>query len=140
MPETREIGQVESELNKTKEETETKIQEETEVMNEVTELTETREIEETRGEVKETKDENTHMELARDNEGELGECPVTRCKQPDSLLQERGEGIFPLEADRDQVGPVELREVEGKSAANGCTRSLGVWRPREPERWRESPA
>ena len=32
---------------------------------------------------------------------------------------------MPLEADHDQVGPVELCEVEGRSAANGCTRSLG---------------
>ena len=122
--------------------TETRItREETEVMNEVTEtqivteLTETRretqelkEITETReieSEVKETKDEHTHMELARDNEGELGECLVTRCKQPDSLLHEQGERICPLEADHDQVGPVELCEVEGASAVNGYTQSLG---------------
>ena len=31
----------------------------------------------------------------------------------------------PLEADRDQVGPVGLCEVEGMSAVDGCTRSLG---------------
>ena len=61
----------------------------------------------------------------RDNEGELGECLVARCKQQDSLLQERGEGICPLEADRDQVGPVELCEVEWASAVDGYTRSLG---------------
>ena len=61
-----------------------------------------------------------------DDGGELAECLVTRCKQPDSLLQERGEGICPLEADHDQVGPVELCEVERMSEANGCTRSLGV--------------
>ena len=65
------------------------------------------------------------MELVRDNEGELGECPVTRCKQQDSLLMERGEGICPLEADHDQVGPVELCELEGASAVDGYTRSLG---------------
>ena len=65
------------------------------------------------------------MELARDNEGELGECRVTRCKQQDGLLQERGEGICPLEADRDEVGPGELCEVERASAANGYTWSLG---------------
>ena len=64
---------------------------------------------------------NTHTELARDNEGELGECSVTRCKQPDSLLQERAEGICPLEADHDQVGPVELCELGGASAVNGYT-------------------
>jgi len=79
--------------------------EETEVMNEVTELAETRretqelkEIPETweiEGELKETKDEHTHMELTSDNEGELGECLVTWCKQPDSLLQEQGEGYMP---------------------------------------------
>jgi len=51
---------------------------------------------------------------------------VTQCKQPDSLLQERGEGLSPLEADHDQVGPVELCEVEGVSAVDECTPSLGV--------------
>ena len=50
---------------------------------------------------------------------------MTRCKQLDSLLQERGEGICPLEADHDKVGPVELCEVEGPSAVEGCMRSLG---------------
>ena len=68
---------------------------------------------------------NTHMELARDNEGELGECRVTRCKQQDGLLQERGEGICPLEADCDEVSPVELCELEGASAVDGYMRSLG---------------
>ena len=63
------------------------------------------------------------MELARDNEGELGERLVTRCEQQDGLLQERGEEIFPLEADRDEVGPVE--RVHG---VNGCTWSLGGYR------------
>ena len=65
------------------------------------------------------------MELTRDNEGELEECVVTRCEQQDSLLQERGEGICPLEADRDEVSPVELCEVEWASAVDGYTRSLG---------------
>ena len=73
----------------------------------------------------ETKDEHTHMELERDNEGELGECLVTRCKQPDSLLQERRETLCSLEADHDQVGPVAPCELEGVSAVDGCTRSLG---------------
>jgi len=72
------------------------------------------------------------MELARDNEGELGECPVTRCEQQDSLLQEQGETLCSLEADHDQVGPVELCELEGTSAVDGCMQSLGVWRPRDP--------
>ena len=66
------------------------------------------------------------MELARNNEGGLAECFVTLCKQPDSLLQERGEGICPLEADHDQVGLVELCEVEGASAVDRYTQSLGV--------------
>ena len=72
------------------------------------------------------KDEHTHVELAKDDEGELAECVVTQCKQPDSLLQERGEGICPLEADHDQVGLVELCEVEGASPVDECTPSLGV--------------
>ena len=71
------------------------------------------------------KDEHTHIELARDDEGELRECLVTRCKQLDSLLQERRETLFSLEADHDQVGPVELCEVQEIIATNGYTRSLG---------------
>ena len=66
------------------------------------------------------------MELARDNEGKLGECLVARYKQQDSLLQERRETLCSLEADHDQVGPVELCEVEGASAVDECTPSLGV--------------
>jgi len=50
---------------------------------------------------------------------------VTWCEQQDSLLQERRETLCSLEADRDEVGPVELCELEGASAANGYTRSLG---------------
>ena len=50
---------------------------------------------------------------------------MTRCEQPDSLLMERRETLCSLEADRDQVGPVELCELEGASAVDGCTRSLG---------------
>jgi len=68
------------------------------------------------------------MELAKDNEGELGECLVARYKQQDGLLQEQGEGICPLEADHDQVGSVEPCEVEGASAVNECTRSLEGYR------------
>ena len=75
--------------------------------------------------MKETKDEHTHVELVRDNEGELGECLVTRCKQLDSLLQERRETLCSLEADHDEVSPVVLCEVEWASAVNGYTRSLG---------------
>ena len=133
LPETREIDRIENELNKTKEETETKIQEETN-RHEVTETqivteTETREIE---GGLKGPKDEHTHMELARLNGGELADCVVTRCGQLDSLLQERRETLCSLEADHDQVGSVVPSELEGASAVDQCTRSLGVWSPREP--------
>ena len=68
---------------------------------------------------------NTHTEVVEDNGGEFAGCLETRCKQLDSLLMERGEGICPLEAIHDQVGPVELRGVEGASAVDGCTESLG---------------
>ena len=78
------------------------------------------------------KDEHTHTELARDHEGELGECLVTRCEQLDSLLMERGEGVCPLEAIHDQVGQVELCGVGGMSEANGYTRSLGGIETPEP--------
>ena len=60
-----------------------------------------------------------------DNGGELAQRVETRCRQLVSLLRERRETLCPLEADRDQVGPVELCEVEGMSAVDGCTRSLG---------------
>ena len=68
---------------------------------------------------------DTHTEVARLNGGELADCLVTRCEQRDSLLMDRRETLCSLEADRDQVGPVEPCEVEGASAVNGCTRSLG---------------
>ena len=48
-----------------------------------------------------------------DKGGELAERVETRCGQRDSLLRERRETLCPLEADRDQVGPVELCEVRG---------------------------
>ena len=60
-----------------------------------------------------------------DNGGGLAERVGTRCGQLGSLPRERRETLCPLEADHDQVGSVVPREVEGKSAANGCTRSLG---------------
>ena len=68
---------------------------------------------------------NTHTEVVEDHEGELAERVVTRCKQLDSLLQERGEGRCPLEATCDQVSSVVPSELEGASAADGCTESLG---------------
>ena len=67
-----------------------------------------------------------------DNGGELAERVGTRCGQRDSLLRERRETLCSLEADLDQVSSVVPSGVEGASAANGCTESLGVWRPREP--------
>jgi len=70
-------------------------------------------------------DEHTHVGVVGDNGRELGECFVARYKQQDDLLQERGEGICPLEVDRDQVDSVAPYEVEGVHGVNGCTRSLG---------------
>ena len=60
-----------------------------------------------------------------DNGGELAERVETRCEQLGILPRERGEGVCPLEAGHDQVDLVVPREVEGISAANGCTRSWG---------------
>ena len=71
------------------------------------------------------KDAHTHTEVLEDNGGGLAERVETRCGQRDSLLRERRETLCPLEADRDQVGPVVPCEVEGMSAVDGCTRSLG---------------
>ena len=65
------------------------------------------------------------MGVVGDNGGELGECFMAWYKQQDILLQERGEGICPLEADHDQVGSVVPCEVRGASAVNGYTRRLG---------------
>ena len=76
-------------------------------------------------------DEHTHVGVVGDNGDELGECFVARYKQQDGLLKGQGETLCPLEADCDQVGSVAPCEVEGKSAVNGCTRNLGVWRPRD---------
>ena len=73
-------------------------------------------------------DAHTHTQVVEDDGGELAERVETRCGQRDSLLRERRETMCPLEADRDQVCPVELRGVEGTSEANGCTRSLGGYR------------
>ena len=60
-----------------------------------------------------------------DNGGELAERVGTRCEQLGSLPRDRGEGVWPLEAGHEQVDSVVPREFEGRSAANGCTRSLG---------------
>ena len=57
---------------------------------------------------------------------------MTRCGQLDSLLQERRETLCSLEAIHDQVGPVELCGVEGTSAVDRCTRSLGGVKALEP--------
>ena len=94
----------------------------------VTELTGTREtVEERLHGVKEKGDAHahTHTRVVEDNGGELAERVGTRCEQLGSLPRERGEGVCPLEAGHDQVDSVVPREVEGVSAADGCTRSLG---------------
>ena len=70
-------------------------------------------------------DAHTHIELARDDEGELADRVGTRCGQLGSLPREQREALCPLEAGLDQVDSVVPREFEGKSAADGCTRSLG---------------
>ena len=90
----------------------------------MTELTGTREIEERLHGMDGVKDEHTQIELARDDEGER-ERVETPCGQLGSLLREQRETLCPLEAGHDQVDSVVLREFEGMSAANGCTRSLG---------------
>ena len=92
---------------------------------EVTEYTETREIGERLHGVEGEKDAHTHTQLARDNGGELAQRVETRCGQLGVLPRERGEGVCPLEAGHGQVNSVVPREVEGRSAADGCTRSLG---------------
>ena len=75
---------------------------------------------------------STHTEVVEDNGGELAQRVETRCEQLNGLLQERGEGVFPLEVVYDQVGPVELRGVEGASVVDGRTESLGGMEAPEP--------
>ena len=97
-----------------------------EITSEVTECTETLEIEERlHGGDGVKEDEHTHIELARDNGGELAQCVETRCGQLGVLLQEQRETLCSLEVDHDQAGPVVPRKVEGTSAVDGCTSSLG---------------
>ena len=71
------------------------------------------------------KDAHTHTQVVRDNGGELAERVGTWCEQLVVLPREKGEGVCPLEAGHGQVSSVVPREVEGVSAADGCTRSLG---------------
>ena len=92
---------------------------------EVTELTETREVEERLHRVEEVKDAHTHIQVARDNGGELAERVETRCEQLVVLPRDQGEGVCPLEAGHCQGNSVVPREVEEVSAADGCTWSLG---------------
>ena len=66
-----------------------------------------------------------------DNGGGLAERVETRCGQLGSLPRERREALCPLEAGHDQVDSVVPREFEGKSAADGCMRSLGGMGPQE---------
>jgi len=108
------------EETETQELTETKSHGETEIINEVTEKDKSIE-----GDELNEIDEHTQVELRGDNGVEIGECIVTWGEQQDSLLQERREEICSLEADRDEVGPVEPNEVERMSAVNGYTHSLG---------------
>ena len=99
-----------------------------ETRRQVTELTGTREtVEERLHGVEEEEDAHTHThtQVARDDGGELAERVGTRCEQLVSLPREQGEGVCPLEAGHGQVDSVVPREVEGVSAADGCTRSLG---------------
>ena len=68
---------------------------------------------------------HTHTEIARDNGGELAQRVETRCRQLGVLLREQEETLCSLDVDHDQAGPVVPREVEGTSAVDGCTPSLG---------------
>ena len=58
------------------------------------------------------KEEHTHVELVRDVGVERVECVETQCEGQINLPQERGETVCSLEADRDEVSPVRLYEVE----------------------------
>ena len=64
------------------------------------------------GELDGVSDAHTHIQVARDNGGELAERVETRGEQLGVLPREQGEGVCPLEAGLDRVGPVVPREVE----------------------------
>ena len=75
---------------------------------------------------KETKTHtHTHTQVAGDNGGELAERVGTRGEQLGVLPREQGEGVCPLGVGHDRGNLVVPREVEGVSAADGCTQSLG---------------
>ena len=76
-------------------------------------------------ELHETEQGRTLVELVRDNGVELVECIGTWCEHQDSLPQEQREMVCSLEADRDQVSPVEPCEVDQVYGANEYTWSLG---------------
>ena len=67
-----------------------------------------------------------------DNGGELVGCLEVRCRQLGGLLRERRETLCSLEADLDQVGSVVPSELEGASAVDECTPSLGGMEVPEP--------
>ena len=100
-----------------------------EITSEVTELTETRKMETVEERLHGTdgvkEAAHTHIEVVEDNGGELAERVGTRCGQLGVLPREQRWTLFPLEAGRGQVDSVVPREVEGMSAADGCTKSLG---------------
>ena len=73
-----------------------------EITSEVTEYTETREVVERLHGV-EVKDAHTHIQVVRDNGGELAQRVETRCEQLGVLPREQGEGVCPLEAGHGQV-------------------------------------
>ena len=93
-----------------------------EIMSEVTELTVTREAEERLHSGDAVGAAHTHTQVVEDNGGELAERVETRCRQRGS---EGGEGVCPLEADHDQVGPVELCEVGGGECCEWVHAELG---------------
>ena len=105
---------------------------ETQELTEITEMREMGTVEERLHDTDGVKDEHTHTEVVEDNGGELAERVETRCRQLDGRLQERGEGVFPLEATHDQVSSVVPSGVYGRVLLTGARRAWGVWRPREP--------
>ena len=70
--------------------------------------------------------EQTQIKLVRDIELEHVECFENQCEGQVNLPQEQGETICSLEADRDEVGPVRLYEVERLHGAKEQMPSLGV--------------
>ena len=91
---------------------------------ELKEVQETQKLKEV-NELYQIKEKHTQIEPVRDIAIEHVECFGTQCEGQFNLPQEQGETICSLEADRDEVSPVRLCEVERLHGAKEHMPSFG---------------